>query len=56
MTSGAFIHSAIGRTGKDDETSQEDPDDDIPRPSIFSIIASDGLMSTIRPALEHILW
>ena len=57
MTSGVFLNSAVGQSDHRQETFGDDDEEDVPRrPSIFSIAASDGLMSTMRPALEHLLW
>ena len=57
MTSGVFLNSAVGQADRGKETFGDDKEEDVPRsPSIFSIAASDGLMSTMRPALEHLLW
>ena len=57
MTSGAFINSVVSHTGKHNETFREEDDSDSgSRSNVFTIVASDGLMLTIRPALEHILW
>ena len=57
MTSGVFLNSAVGQADHRKETFGDHEEEDVPRrPSIFSIAASDGLMSTMRPALEHLLW
>ena len=57
MTSGAFLNSAVGQADHRKEIFGDQEEEDVPRnPSIFSIAASDGLMSTMRPALEHLLW
>ena len=57
MTSGAFLNSAVGQADHRKEIFGDQEEKDVPRsPSIFSIAASDGLMSTMRPALEHLLW
>ena len=55
MARAAFLNSAVGRRGKMDETLAEEVEDEVSRPSIFTIVASDGLMTTIRPALEHVI-
>ena len=57
MTSGAFLNSAVGQADHRKEIFGDHEEEDVPTsPSIFSIAASDGLMSTMRPALEHLLW
>ena len=54
MASGAFINSSV--SVKDNSDRENGKDENSIAPSIFTIVASDGLMSTLQPALEHILW
>ena len=57
MANAAFINSTVGSTVEDDEAfPKEDDNNSASRSNIFTIVASDGLMLSIRPALEHILW
>ena len=57
MTSGAFINSVVNHTGKPHKAlGEEDDNYSGSRSNVFTIVASDGLMLTIRPALVHILW
>lgn len=57
MTSGVFLNSAVGQADHRKDIFGDHEEEDVPRsPSIFSIAASDGLRSTMRPALEHLLW
>ena len=55
MTHAVFLNSSIGKVAKDilDEDSETNEES---RTNIFTIVAADTLMSTIRPAIEHVLW
>ena len=56
MANAAFLNSSIGHIAKDDNEAGNDEEDSIPKSNIFTIVAADSLMSTLRPAIEHILW
>ena len=56
MTNAAFLNSSIGHIAKDENKGGNDEEDSVPRANIFTVVAADSLMSTIRPAIEHILW
>ena len=54
MANASLINSSIGHVAKDvDENTKNDEEN---KANIFTIVAADSLMSTIRPAIEHIFW
>ena len=54
MANASLINSSIGHVAKDvDDNTRNDEEDNA---NIFTIVAADTLMSTIRPAIEHVFW
>ena len=54
MANASLINSSIGHVAKDvDDNTRNDEEN---KANIFTIVAADTLMSTIRPAIEHIFW
>ena len=54
MANAALLNSAIGHTSKDiNETAGQNEEN---KANIFTVVAAETLMSTIRPAMEHVLW
>ena len=54
MANAALLNSAIGHNTKDINENPEENDEN--KSNIFTVVAAETLMSTIRPAMEHVLW